>query len=45
MMHINTIGKAFMVTDDTIKIHLHFKNSRRLYICIASEFPALWGKN
>lgn len=27
-MHINPVGKAFMATDDTIKICLHFKNSR-----------------
>lgn len=45
-MHVNTIGKAFMAINATIKKCLHFKNSREaLYICTALEFPALWGKN
>lgn len=35
MMHINTAGKAFMDTDDTV--NLNFKGPKDLCICIRSD--------
>ena len=43
-MHINTTGKAFMATDDTIKICLHFKNSRGFVHLHSSSFPCFVGE-
>lgn len=44
-MHVNTIGKAFMAINATIKNAFILRTLEALYICTALEFPALWGKN
>ena len=44
MMHINITGKAFMATDDTIKICLHFKNSRGFVHLHSSRVPCFVGE-
>lgn len=43
-MHINTIGKALMATDDAIKIRLHFKTSRVFVHLHSSRVPCFVGE-